>query len=626
VREKSQIPGWAILVIALTIALIAVISIASLYQYADRSHQVEELLSRLKGQSWHLDALEWQFERTADPKVMKEVQQVESDMAQTFDELMLLDPGEERLQQLQKAQLEFVTNMDEAFRLIAAGDFEKMDILDKEKVDPSFNTLSDMITNTSEVYSERAQQAGMEARIGTALIVISAGMMVGFLILKFQKLQISAKLIAVEQKALRQSEERYRTIIETAHDLIWTLDTKGNFTFFNKRCEETSGYGLSYLLENSFAPIIHPEDLPKVQDVFLKTLQGNFQSYEARVYSKYGKMFILSVNTVPLYENDKIIGTVSFGRDITENKQVREALQQSEEKYRNLIENIQDGVFLIQDTKFQFANEALAKMVGYTAEEIIGKDFREFVAPEDLEMVMDYDRRRYAGEDVPREYEFSAIHRAGTRIIVNINIGHINYNGRVASIGTVKDITDRRRDEEKLRLFRNLIDKSNDAVFVDDPETGRILDANDKACNSLGYRHEELLSMHVFDFETTLPNHSSYKEHVEEVKKKGYLILEGQQRRKDGTTLPVEVNVSYVSLGKNNYTLTVARDISERKRMENALKESEDTYRTVFETTGTAMGVIEEDTKIALINEEFEKLTGYSRGEVEGKKTGLNLL
>ncbi|VVB84741.1 Chemotaxis protein CheY [uncultured archaeon] len=90
--------------------------------------------------------------------------------------------------------------------------------------------------------------------------------------------------------------------------------------------------------------------------------------------------------------------------------------------------------------------------------------------------------------------------------------------------------------------------------------------------------------------------------------------------------MPVEVNVSYISIGKNNYTLTMARDITERKRMENALRESEVRYKTIFETTGTATGVIEEDTKISLVNEEYEKLTGYSREEVEGKKSWMEFV
>ncbi|KPQ44324.1 MAG: sensory transduction histidine kinase [Candidatus Methanoperedens nitroreducens] len=579
-------------------------------------------MSRLKGQSYHLDALEWQFERRPGPELLEEVQQVESQIAQTFDELMLLDPGEERLQQLHKTQLEFQNNMHEMFRLITAGDLEKADILDKERVDPGFNALSDMITNTSAIYSERADQAQRKAGIDTTLVIIAAGIMVGSLILRFQKMQLRAKLITIEQKVLRQSEERYRTIIETAHDLIWTLNNDGNFTFFNMRSEETSGYKLSELIGKSFAPLIFPEDLPKVHEIFLKTLQGNPQSYDVRVYNKDGKIFILSVNTVPLYENDKIIGTVSFGRDITEHKQVEEALQQSEEKYRTLIDNIQDGVFIIQDAKIQFANESFARIGGYTVEEVIGKDLQEFVAPEDSKMVTDRYYRRQAGEDVPKEYEFHVLHKDGvTRILINANVGLSTFRSRVALVGTVKDITERRRAEEELRLFRNLIDRSNDAIFVADPETGHILDANGKACTSLGYKREELLNMHVFDFATVLPDHSSWKEHVQEVKKKGYMIFEGQQRRKDGAIFPVEVNISYISLEKNNYILSVARDITERKRMENTLRESEDRYRTVFETTGTVMAIIEEDTKISLVNEEFEKLTGYPGEEVEGKKS-----
>lgn len=107
---------------------------------------------------------------------------------------------------------------------------------------------------------------------------------------------------ALEEK-IQKSEERYRTIIETAHDIIWTLDTNGNFTFFNKRGEEISGYKLSDWLGKSFVPLIHPDDLPNVKDVFLKTLSGKPQTYEVRVFNSAGNMFILSVNTIPMFED-----------------------------------------------------------------------------------------------------------------------------------------------------------------------------------------------------------------------------------------------------------------------------------------------------------------------------------
>ncbi|NJD52934.1 MAG: PAS domain S-box protein [Candidatus Methanoperedens sp.] len=134
-----------------------------------------------------------------------------------------------------------------------------------------------------------------------------------------------------------------------------------------------------------------------------------------------------------------------------DHKRADEKLRESEEKYRMLIDNIQDGVFIIQDDKVQFANESFASVGGYTVEEVIGKDFRELIAPDDLEMVVDNYRRRQAGEDIPKEYEFHMMHKNGrTRIIVNMNFGFITFRGRVASMGTVKDITQKKLLESQL--------------------------------------------------------------------------------------------------------------------------------------------------------------------------------
>jgi PAS domain S-box-containing protein len=150
---------------------------------------------------------------------------------------------------------------------------------------------------------------------------------------------------------------------------------------------------------------------------------------------------------------ENITGFLAIQRDITEHKSAVEALEQSKEKYYILIDNVQDGVFIIQDGKIQFANEAFARMGGFTVEEVIGKDFREFVASEDLEMVTERYHRRQAGEDVPSEYEFHIKHRDGrTNILVNMNVGLITYRGRVASMGTVKDIAEKKRLE--LQLLR----------------------------------------------------------------------------------------------------------------------------------------------------------------------------
>jgi PAS domain S-box-containing protein len=131
------------------------------------------------------------------------------------------------------------------------------------------------------------------------------------------------------EEALKESEERYRTIIEYSNDMIWTLDTEGLFLFFNKRSEEITGYKLKDWRGKSFAPLIQKEELPKIIEVFHKTLSGEPQQYEVTVKKVDGNNLILSVNTAPIYSKGKVIGTVSCGRDITEHKKAEEQIKES---------------------------------------------------------------------------------------------------------------------------------------------------------------------------------------------------------------------------------------------------------------------------------------------------------
>jgi two-component system cell cycle sensor histidine kinase/response regulator CckA len=144
--------------------------------------------------------------------------------------------------------------------------------------------------------------------------------------------------------------------------------------------------------------------------------------------------------------------------EITERRQAEEALRKSEEKYRTLIENIQDGVFLIQDLKMQFVNEAFVKMVGYTVEEFAGMDFRQLIASEDVDRVVNWYRRRQAGENIGSEYDFRMLHKDGvTRVFANMSMGFVDFRGSIASMGTVKDVTELRlAEKERQRLEAQL--------------------------------------------------------------------------------------------------------------------------------------------------------------------------
>jgi PAS domain S-box-containing protein len=129
-------------------------------------------------------------------------------------------------------------------------------------------------------------------------------------------------------------------------------------------------------------------------------------------------------------------------------------------------------------------------------------------------------------------------------------------------------LTERKRAGEKLELFRDLIDRSNDCIFVIEPEWGRILDTNDRACESLGYTRQELLDMTVKDIEESITGDSAWQEHVKELKLEGDIIIQGQLKRKNAATFFVETSLKLVSQAKKDYIIAITRDITERKYAE----------------------------------------------------------
>lgn len=257
------------------------------------------------------------------------------------------------------------------------------------------------------------------------------------------------------EEALREGEEKYRTMIEHSNDMIWTLDVKGDFTYFNKRAEEISGYSLSDWLGKSFAPLIHQADMPKIQKIFLETTAGKPAHYDISVYKKDGTIFVLSVNTAPIYKNGKIVGTVSFGRDITENRKAQTELRESENRYRAMFENTGTATVIIEeDRTISLVNTEFEKLSGYSKNEVEGgKKFEEFVAKEDLEKTLEYHNlRRTNPAVVPRKYEIDFIDKNG--LVRNVIVTADIIPGTRKGIVSVQDITEHKLAEEQLAKAR----------------------------------------------------------------------------------------------------------------------------------------------------------------------------
>lgn len=273
---------------------------------------------------------------------------------------------------------------------------------------------------------------------------------------------------------------------------------------------------------------------------------------------------------------------------ITERKKAEEMLKESEEKYRTLVENIPQKIFFKdRNSVYVSCNENYADDLKIKSDEIRGKTDYDFF-PKELAEKYKADDKKVMDADKTKDIEEKYIQDGREVFVHTIKTPVRDGEGRVIGIlGVFWDITERKKAEESLNLFQALVNQSNDAIEVLDPETGRFLDVNEKGCMDLGYSREEFLSLRVFDIDPTV-DQSIFKRAGEDLQKSGAMIWEGLHRRKDGSTFPVEVNIKYVQLDRK-YMVTVVRNITDRKNAEESLVKSEAKYRELFESSRDAI-------------------------------------
>ncbi|MFI5208646.1 MAG: PAS domain S-box protein, partial [Gemmatimonadales bacterium] len=174
-------------------------------------------------------------------------------------------------------------------------------------------------------------------------------------------------------------------------------------------------------------------------------------------------------------------------------------------------------------------------------------------------------------------------------------------------------ITQRKNAETALELFRALIDRSRDGIEVVDPETGRYLDVNEKACLDSGYTREEFLALSVRDLDPTV-DARAFKKAQAELRKTGALMWQGVRRRKDGSLFPVEVSVANVQIDRT-FQVAVVRDISDRMRSEAQMR----LQAAALNAAANAIVITDRSGSIAWVNPAFTDLTGYGIGEALGR-------
>jgi PAS domain S-box-containing protein len=251
------------------------------------------------------------------------------------------------------------------------------------------------------------------------------------------------------EESLKTSEDKYRTMIEQSNDLIWTLDVEGNFLFLNDVALKITDSKLEDWVGKSFVPLILPEDLPMISDVFQRTISGESCKYELRLKKQDESLLTISVNSSPIYVSGKIEGAVSFGRDITERKKAEQALQASEELYRNLVERIPDGVYKsTPEGRFVEINPAMVQLLGYESkEELLAIDIKSalYFNLEERESAILEELHEETGIFQLKKKDGSAIWMEDHGWYTSNDNNEIVYHE-----GVLRDITDRKTAEQAL--------------------------------------------------------------------------------------------------------------------------------------------------------------------------------
>jgi PAS domain S-box-containing protein len=260
---------------------------------------------------------------------------------------------------------------------------------------------------------------------------------------------------------------------------------------------------------------------------------------------------------------------------VEDEKRAAQKLRESEERFRQLAENIHEVLWMIDPgtMRLSYVSPAYEKIWGESCEELYGPPQRwiEAIHQEDRERVLDAGRRGL-GEGTFDE-EFRIVRPDKTECWISARSFPVtDAAGEVVRIvGLARDITERKRAADALRLFRNLVDQSSDTLEIIDAESAHFLDVNANGPIELGCTREEYLSLRVFDVDPNL-NAADWPEWVERIRRSGGASREGYHRRKDGSTFPVEINAKWVHLGRD-YIVATIRDITARKEAEARVRE-----------------------------------------------------
>lgn len=435
------------------------------------------------------------------------------------------------------------------------------------------------------------------------------------------------------ESEIRLSEQKYRRIVEMAHEGILATDADFRVTYVNWRMARLLGYKAEEMTGRIILDFIFPDDRAESEKCMERRRRGISERYDRRMMAKNGSIIWVRISVRPLLNEDrKFTGSLAMISDITERKMAEESLLRSESKFKELFKTQVQGI-LYQDSEGRIVdcNPAAERILGISKKRMMGK------MPENPEWeVLHEDGQPFTSEEYP-----SAIALRTGQEVNNVVLG-IRHGGKkplrwivihcfphflagrkelLGLYSMFEDATERIQSQillkESERRFRMIVENVNDGFYIHDFQ-GRILDCNENSCRMLGYAREELLGTNLKNIDSP-ENTALMPKRMAYLIKHGKLEFDGEHMGKDGNRIPVAVSAKLVSRENRGIVQSFVRDITDRKLAEQALRDSEERFQLFMEHFPGLAYIKDSDTRAVYANRGFLTYLKIPPSDIVGK-------
>ena len=430
-------------------------------------------------------------------------------------------------------------------------------------------------------------------------------------------------------EALRVSEERFRTLYENSTIGLYRTAPDGTILLANPTLVEKLGY-LSFeelsernLEHQGFEPSYERKHFIEEMEKF-----GEVKGLEAAWTRKDGSIIHVRESARAIRDSDRRVlyydGSVE---DITERKHAEETLRESEERYRSIIKASPDDITIADlEGRILMVSPAAVTMFGFDSEEQpLGLPITDFIVPEDRERAVTNLSIRIRGGQ-PSSSIYHGLKRNGNVFDIEVNTDFIrDIHGQPTKfVIIVRDITERKKTEQALReseqRFHRLFSASPDALMLldpsSDPDNWLIVDCNERACQMNGYTRDELVGRQIDILHAPDAVADDCAAYLARIRKEGVVHFETTHRHRDGHIFQIETSTSIITLEGHELIMGVDHDITEKKRIEKALQETQLRYRAAVEQSNDGIGIADLEGRYIMVNHALCAMTGYTEEEM----------